>query len=242
MDKVPHHSTISQNRKRRFNGTNLFRALFEHILFQCMNHGLVKGKLILTYSTHVKANTSKSSEIKIMVEKESYHYMNLLDYYEDKEGKELESQGMKPKRSSPYAVSPKKNKYIEKIVSTTDPESGFMKRGNKPLGIHYLSHQSTDSEYGIIVDVKVTSGNVNDSVSYLDRIKYMKDHIKLPIEAVGVDSGYDTSLIHQALTDQNMDVYVPIKSHGRSYKVEFTRDEFVFNEKKVYLFVQMLKS
>lgn len=70
--------------------------------------------------------------------------------------------------------------------------------------MHYLSHQSTDSIYGIIVDVAVTSAKTRDSVPYLDRIKHIKENIKLPIEEVGVDSNYDTLLIHQVLTAQNI--------------------------------------
>ena len=34
--RVPDHSTISQNRRRRFNGTHLFRHLFEQVLAVCM--------------------------------------------------------------------------------------------------------------------------------------------------------------------------------------------------------------
>jgi len=43
---VPNHSTTSQNRRRRLNGTNLFRRLFEHILQQCIEKGLVDGRII----------------------------------------------------------------------------------------------------------------------------------------------------------------------------------------------------
>ncbi len=38
-DRIPDHSTISQNRRRRFHGKNLFRRLFEHILHLCMEKG-----------------------------------------------------------------------------------------------------------------------------------------------------------------------------------------------------------
>ena len=42
-DTVPDHSTISQNRRRRFRETGLFRRLFEQVLLQCMNKGLSRG-------------------------------------------------------------------------------------------------------------------------------------------------------------------------------------------------------
>lgn len=57
-ERVPDHSTISQNRRRRFDGENLFRCVFEHILRLCMRKRLIDGKMILTDSTYVKANAS----------------------------------------------------------------------------------------------------------------------------------------------------------------------------------------
>lgn len=60
-DRIPDHSTISQNRRRRFHGENLFFRLFEHILHLCIEKGLVDGKVILTDSTHVKASASFNS-------------------------------------------------------------------------------------------------------------------------------------------------------------------------------------
>ena len=70
-ERVPDHSTISQNRRRRFNGTGLFRRLFEGIVFQCIEKGLVDGRTILTDSTHVKANASPKKNIKIFVDRKS---------------------------------------------------------------------------------------------------------------------------------------------------------------------------
>lgn len=77
--RVPDHSTISQNRRRRFNGESLYRRLFERVLLVCMEQGLVEGKLILTDATHVKANTSRRSEYTIQVERETAWYMERLD-------------------------------------------------------------------------------------------------------------------------------------------------------------------
>ena len=51
-ERVPDHSTISQNRCRRFCGENIFGRLFEHILRQCIEKGLVDGKIILTDATY----------------------------------------------------------------------------------------------------------------------------------------------------------------------------------------------
>ena len=99
-DRAPDHSTISQNRRRRFKGENLYRKLFERVLALCMEKGLVDGRLILTDSTHVKANASKKTEVRITIEKEAAWYIERLDKYEAMERSRLEDQGtIRPKRN-----------------------------------------------------------------------------------------------------------------------------------------------
>ena len=92
-ERVPDHSTISQNRRRRFRGEALFHRLFERILEQCIENGLVEGALILTDSTHVKANASFKKNVQVMAERESTSYMERLDVYEARERAQLESSG-----------------------------------------------------------------------------------------------------------------------------------------------------
>ena len=92
-DKVPHHSTISQNRRRRFQGKDLFRKLFQQIVLQCIQQGFVDGKLIFTDSTHIKANASRKSEYIHTIEIFSNEYLEELDVYETQERARLELLG-----------------------------------------------------------------------------------------------------------------------------------------------------
>lgn len=81
-ERVPDHSTISQNRRRRFQEENIFRRVFEGILRQCIEKGLVKEELILTDATHVKANASFKKNIQVLVEHETkncFKYSPTLD-------------------------------------------------------------------------------------------------------------------------------------------------------------------
>jgi len=94
--------------------------------------------------------------------------------------------------------------------------------------MHYLDHQSIDAKNGIIVDVAVTPGNVADCVPYLERIEHMEKTID--IEAVAVDSGYDTSLIHKELEERGIEIFTPEKDTSDTSKTEFSREEFSYNE------------
>ena len=225
--KVPDHSTISQLRRRKLNGTDIFRKIFERILAICIENGLADGKLILTDSTHVKANASKKSEIKMQVEKEAAAYWERLDRHEEAERRKLEGEGkIKPKK---YRLKTKAQpKVVEKTVSKTDPDAGRLNRPGKPEGMHYLDHQSIDAKNGIIVDVAVTPGNVADCVPYLDRIEYMENFID--IEEVAVDSGYDTSLIHKELDERKIMIFTPEKAVSDTSKAEFKRADFSYDE------------
>jgi len=228
-DPVPDHSTISQNRRRRWGGENIYRKLFERVLMICIEKGLVGGTLILTDSTHVKANASKKTECRVMVEKEASWYMERLDKYENRERERLEGLGrIKPKKESQKNSDTKE--FVERTMSPSDLESGRMNRPGKPEGMHYLDHQSIDAKNGIIVDVAVTPGNATDATPYLDRIEYMQEHIGLDIESVGVDSAYDIGLVHQELSEKGIDLYTPVNDEKPRYKVEYQRGNFIYDQ------------
>lgn len=57
-DKVPDASTLSQNRRRRFTGTDIYEQIFNTILVQAIEMDMVKGKILYTDSTHLKANAN----------------------------------------------------------------------------------------------------------------------------------------------------------------------------------------
>ena len=54
-EKIPNHATISVNRKRRFRNNDIAEQIFQEILHQAQEKGLVGGKILYTDSTHVKA-------------------------------------------------------------------------------------------------------------------------------------------------------------------------------------------
>jgi len=60
-ENPPDHSTMSQNRRRRFKETNIFREIFEEVVMKCYKAGIVEGKTLYTDSTHVKANASSQN-------------------------------------------------------------------------------------------------------------------------------------------------------------------------------------
>jgi integrase len=61
--EIPHHSTFSKNRHGRFQESKLFEELFEQIVLQCVEVGLVRGRHLSVDGSFVEANTAKESRI-----------------------------------------------------------------------------------------------------------------------------------------------------------------------------------
>lgn len=78
-DPVPHHSTISWNRRTRFKDTNIFQEIFDEIVLQAMNHRMVGGRALFTDSTHLKANANKHKFTREEVEVEVRDYVEELN-------------------------------------------------------------------------------------------------------------------------------------------------------------------
>ena len=89
-ERVPDHSTISQLRRRKPRFRKVFRRLFEEVVQQCIEKGLVSGRLVATDSAHVKANASRSLEYLTEMPEEAGLYWEQLDQYEEDGLKELE--------------------------------------------------------------------------------------------------------------------------------------------------------
>jgi transposase len=61
--EIPHHSTFSKNRHGRLQESKLFEQMFERIVAQCLEVGLVRGDKLSVDGTFVEANASKESRI-----------------------------------------------------------------------------------------------------------------------------------------------------------------------------------
>jgi transposase len=58
-DKVPHHSTFSENRLGRFRESNILRHIFERVVRAAMATGLAKGEGFAVDASVIEANASR---------------------------------------------------------------------------------------------------------------------------------------------------------------------------------------
>ena len=78
-DKVPDHSTISWNRRTRFKGTEIFQEIFDEIVLQAIQHRMVGGRVLVSDSTHVKANANKHKYTREQVLQNTRDYVSELN-------------------------------------------------------------------------------------------------------------------------------------------------------------------
>lgn len=228
-DSVPHHSTISQNRRRRFLKADVEWKLFVHVVKQAVESGFIDGKILFTDSTHIKANANKNSivskkakdvpqdaversiERHLAAMKEEQALLN-DDTEEDLAAAiqaDREAAGLKPLDLTPSEAKTEPN---FQTISLTDPEAGYMVRDGKPVGPHYLEHRTVEGRHGFIVHLLVTSARLTDPTVYLSCLQAVKDTYNFGVRAVGLDAGYSTNAICHALTEEGIYAAIGVRS------------------------------
>jgi transposase len=195
-DPVFDASTLSQNRRRRYRDSTVAQDIFDHIVGQAIEAGLVDGTVLYTDSTHLKADANKQRFDKVVVAKSRADYWAALD--QAVEADRL-AHGKKP-----LACQERQPVAKETKISRTDPEAGYMVRDGKPTGFFYLDHRTVDGRCGIITDSFTTPASVHDSVVYLGRLDRQRQRFDLDVRAVGLDAGYATAGIARGLEERGI--------------------------------------
>jgi transposase len=122
--EIPHHSTFSKNRHGRFQESKLFEQLFEQIVRQCVEVGLVQGTHLSVDGSFIEANAAKESRIprEQLVEAAQVHH-TVRQYL-----REVEEQN--PVEESAHE---------QEQVSTTDPDSTYATKGGTPARLGYYA-------------------------------------------------------------------------------------------------------
>ena len=142
--RVPDHSTFSQNRKRRFKDASIFREIFNEIVLRCIQLGIVSGETGVADGSFLPSNVSWDSRYEAVetINRSTIKYMEELEA-------ELSSM---PGYKKPENVETEK----ESLKSCTDPECGYI-------------HQARS--YGIVTGVDCYPANQRESDIILEHLK-----------------------------------------------------------------------
>src|SRR6201984_2901006 len=140
--EIPHHSTFSKNRHGRFQESKLFEQLFEQIVRQCVEVGLVQGTHLSVDGSFVEANAAKESRIPREQLGEAAQVHNTVRQYL----REVEEQN--PLEESAHE---------QEQVSTTDPDSTYATKGGTPARLGYYDNYLVDNDSCVIVGWHATA-------------------------------------------------------------------------------------
>ena len=232
-EKVPHFSTFGKNYTRRFEGTDLFEQIFQHILEECYKYKLVDPSEVYVDATHVKARANSKKMQKRIAKKEALFYAEQLkkDINEDRivHGKKPLKDKDDDDKSS--GTSDKFEDYTDDVpldgkeirCSTTDPDSGWFRKGEHKHVFAYGIETACDKN-GWILDFTVNPGNEHDSRTF----KGLYDKLEnIGMEYCIADAGYKTPAIAKLLLDDGIMPVLP-------YKRPMTKDGFFKKYEYVY--------
>ena len=238
-DKVPHFSTFGKNYSRRFEGTDLFEQIFQHILEECYRFKLVDPTEVFVDATHVKARANNKKMQKRIAHQEAL-------FYEDMLRKEITSDraahGKKPLKdkddddqsSGSSGGNDKFEDYTDDVpldgktikCSTTDPESGWFRKGEHKHVFAYGIETACDKN-GWILGFDVNPGNEHDSRTFKGLYDKLQD---IGMEKCVVDAGYKTPAIAKLLLDDGVKPVFPYKrpqtKEGFFKKYDYVYDEY----------------
>lgn len=240
MSKVPHFSTFGKNYTRRFKDTDIFEQIFQHILEECYKYKLVDPSEVFVDATHVKARANSKKLRKHIAHEEALFYEDMLrkeinDDREEHGKKPLKSKDKDDDNNSAGGAggSDKFSEYTDDVPldektikqSTTDPESGWFRKGEHKNVFAYAVETACDKN-GWILDYTVNPGNLHDSRTF----KGLYDKFETSdIEYCVLDAGYKNPAIAKLLFDNGITPVFPYKrpmtKEGYFKKYEYIYDE-----------------
>jgi transposase len=199
--EIPHHSTFSKNRHGRFQESKLFEELFEQIVRQCVEVGLVEGKHLSVDGSFVEANAAKESRIP----REQLAEAALVHHAVSQYLQELEQQ-------NPV----EEPVHTQDQVSTTDPDSTYATKGGTPARLGYYDNYLIDNHSCVIVGVQATAARLSqETVAAQDMLTRFAQWQGRKPESVGADTTYGNGEFLQWLAEREITPYMRTRENAK---------------------------
>ena len=238
-EKVPDHSTYSQNYKRKFCKLekDLLQTVFDKVIDLLINYDCLDMTAVYIDSTHTKAYANKKKNHKEIVKVEAKRYQKELDL-------EIALKGLHEEDLTEEEYLEEVNKIIkcneevdteevigekEIIVSDIDKDAGMLYKSDKEKMFGYNSSVICDNN-NYILTVDTNGSNVHDSVSFYQSFDNLIEHFDIAdINYFVGDAAYLTSHISKTIIDLGMIPCMPYTRKGYK-KGYFKKFEFIYDE------------
>lgn len=223
-DKVPHHSTFSENRLHRFWESDVFRHVFERVVVACMAAGLVKGEGFAVDASVMEANASRyhgKAPGEIAWAEPARQTRAVKEYLA---GLQAEAQP-NPDRKPP------------KVISPSDPCSAWTAKANKRVQFGYGLNYLIDIDNAVIVDVEPTPARTYDEVEATKRmLDRTERRFALKPQRLAADTAYGTGRFLGWLVGRRIAPHIPVRDASERDDGTFSRRDFRWDRRRgVYI-------
>jgi transposase len=219
-DKVPHHSTFSENRLGRFRESDLLRHIFERVVWAAMAMGLVKGEGFAVDASVLEANASR------------YHgkVPDELDWTDKQRQTRAVAEYL---AALDEAGEPDPNRKEPKVISPSDPSSAWTAKANKRVQFGYGLNYLIDIDNAVIVDVEATPARTYDEVEatkvMIDRAEQCFD---LKPKRLAADTAYGTGrFLGWLVKDRKIAPHITVRDKSERDDGTFSRSDFRWDKR-----------
>src|SRR6202790_171642 len=223
-DRIPHHSTFSENRLHRFRQSDVFRQIFERVVRACMDAGLVKGEGFAVDASVMEADASR------------YHGKapDEIEWAEP----ERQTRAVKEYLAAlDVDAQPNPDRKPPKVISPSDPCSAWTAKANKRVQFGYGLNYLIDIANAVIVDVEATPARTYDEVAATKTmIERTAERLGLKAKRLVADTPYGTGKFLDWLVGAGITPHIPVWDKSSREDGTLSSNDFTFDrERNVYV-------
>jgi transposase len=203
QERLPDHSSLTRIRQRW--GAERFRRIFERTVKACVAAGIAKGEIVHVDASLIRADVAWESLVRRHVDAVA----------------EANADGIDPAQEG-LRRSKKSGRF--KKVCLTDPDATMATTArNRRLEPSYKQHGVVDDLSGVVLDVEVTTGEVNEGQAILERLDATAATTGAPISTVTADAGHAYAKVFAGLEARGITGIIPTKAEPIRSKVPLRR-------------------
>ncbi len=223
-DKVPNHSAFSVNRHGRFRDAGVLRQVFESVVCQCIEAGLVGGEGFAIDASVIEANASRFQRVEGAE----------IDWSEEQLARHAIKEYVAALETENSPLNPDT---LPKALSPSDPMAAWTTRGRYKVMFGYSLNYLIDMESTVIVDVEATPTRISKEVDAAETmLQRTEERFALKPERIAGDVAYGTAEMLGWLVGHDIDPHIPVWDRTEvAARGRFVRDDFTYDkERDVY--------
>ncbi len=193
-EELPDHSSLTRIRQRW--GEARFKEIFRRTVQSCVEAKVAKGEVVHMDASLIRADVSWES---------------LAERHAEKVVRENDSEDETGKKGGGGGSGP---------VSRTDPDARLARKSARAgFEPSYKHHAVVDDERGVVLDVEVTAGTLNEREMMEPQLDAVCELTGRAPAVVTADSGYAYSKVYGALERRGVAALIPAKKEPSQSRV-----------------------